>query len=77
MPITSSVEAISELQRLIDVGYFGSALETPTQLAQFHLALAAQLLETAAFEIAQTPAAPHTLTLLELSLQANQISKLT
>jgi hypothetical protein len=77
MPIISSAEAVRELHRLVDAGHFGSHLDIPTQLAQIHLSLAAKLLESAGYELAQTNASSHTIRLLELSVQVDQISELT
>lgn len=49
----TSAEAVRELQSLIGGDQFGSPLDDPIQLAQLHLALAAKMLETAAFELAR------------------------
>lgn len=75
MTDSSSAKAVRELEILIESDSLKATSYNPSDLAQQHLILAAKLLETAGYELAQTEGADHTLTLLELSSQVTEISK--
>lgn len=75
MSDTPKMDVVRALEDLIASEHLENKHHEPSLVAQHQLILAAKLLETAGFELAQTEGVQHTLTLLALSELTIKISK--
>ncbi|WP_299417494.1 hypothetical protein [uncultured Sulfitobacter sp.] len=75
MPDSDTPQAIRDLEKLISADAMKDACSEPRMIAQSQLVLAAKLLESAGYELAQTKSASHSVTMLAISAYVTQIAK--